>query len=116
MTQTPFKRILLAGGLLLAAGMANAQDTPQEIVLTIKNHTFTPKEVKIPAGKKVRLIVVNEDPTPAEFESNSLGREKIIPGKARAVVIVGPLKPGRYDFFEEFHQSLPSAHGVIVVE
>lgn len=104
----------LTTSLLLATSLAQAQT--DEIVLTIKNHTFSPKEVRIPAGKKVKLIVVNEDPTPAEFESKSLGREKIIPGKAKASVNVGPLKPGRYDFFEEFHENEPGAQGVIIVE
>lgn len=104
----------LIASLSLATGLAQAQT--DEIVLTIKNHTFSPREIKIPAGKKVKLIVVNEDPTPAEFESKSLGREKIIPGKAKTSVNVGPLKPGRYDFFEEFHENEPGAKGVIIVE
>ena len=104
----------LLASLALASGVAQAQT--DEIVLTIKNHTFSPKEIKIPAGKKVKIIVVNEDPTPAEFESHSLGREKIIPGKAKATIVIGPLKPGRYEFFEEFHEKEPGAHGAVVVE
>lgn len=108
------KRILFITSLFLAAGVANA--APDEFVLTIKNHTFIPKEVKIPAGKKVKLIVVNEDPTPAEFESKPLGREKIVPGKAKITLNVGPLKPGRYDFVEEYHEKEPGAQGVIIVE
>lgn len=104
----------LLASLALASGVAQAQT--DEIVLTIKNHTFIPKEIRIPAGKKVKLIVVNEDPTPAEFESHSLGREKIIPGKSKGTVVVGPLKAGRYEFFEEFHENLPGAHGVLIVE
>ena len=107
-------RTLLIASLLLAAGVAHA--APDEFVLTIKNHTFIPKEVKIPAGKKVKLIVVNEDPTPAEFESKPLGREKIIPAKAKITLNVGPLKPGRYEFVEEYHEKEPGAQGVIVVE
>lgn len=104
----------LATSLMLAAGIARAQI--DEIVLTIKNHAFSQKEIKIPAGKKVKLIVVNDDPTPAEFESRSLGREKIIPGKSKATIMIGPLKAGRYDFFEEFHEKEPGAQGVIIVE
>ena len=108
------KRILLIASLLLTAGFANA--APDEIVLTIKNHTFTPKEVKIPVGKKVKLIVVNEDATPAEFESKSLGREKIIPPKSKITVNIGPLKAGRYAFVEEFHENEAGAQGTIVAE
>lgn len=108
------KRVLLSLSILLAAGASVAQT--EEFVLTIKNHTFTPKEVKIPVGKKVKLIVVNEDPTPAEFESKSLGREKIIPPKSKITVNIGPLKAGRYGFVEEFHENEAGAQGTVVVE
>jgi plastocyanin len=114
MKRTLLTASLIASSLLIVSGMALAQT--DEFVLTIKNNTFNPKEVKIPAGKKVKLIVVNEDSTPAEFESKSLGREKVIPGKAKATVNVGPLKPGRYEFVEEFHETQAGAQGVIVVE
>ena len=114
MKRTVFAASLIASSLLLAGGLAQAQ--ADEIVLTIKNNTFSPKEIRIPAGKKVKLIVVNEDATPAEFESKSLGREKVIPGKAKATVNVGPLKPGRYEFVEEFHETQPGAQGAIIVE
>jgi plastocyanin len=108
------KRLLLISAIVLAAGVAHA--APDEIVLTIKNHAFEPKEVKVPAGKKVKLIVVNEDSTPAEFESKPLGREKIIPGKSRSTINLGPLKPGRYPFVEEYHETEAAAQGTIVVE
>lgn len=84
--------------------------------LTIKNHAFEPKEIRLPAGKKIRLLVVNQDATPAEFESKSLQREKVIPGKSTGIVNLGPLKPGRYDFVEEYHETEAPAQGTIVVE
>lgn len=46
----------------------------------IKDHRFTPAEVKAPAGQKIRLVIENQDPTPEEFESYALNREKIVPG------------------------------------
>jgi hypothetical protein len=70
--------------------------------------------VKVPANKKVKLVVHNQDTTPEEFESHSLKREKVIPGGAKATILVGPLKPGRYDFFGEFHEA--TAKGVLVAE
>lgn len=87
-----------------------------EFTLTIKNHTFEPKEIKIPAGKKVKLMVVNQDATPAEFESKPLNREKLVAGKSTITINLGPLKPGRYPFVEEFHETEPGAQGTIVVE
>lgn len=87
-----------------------------EITLTLKNHTFEPKELKVPAGKKVKILVVNQDATPAEFESKPLNREKIIPGKSTGVINVGPLKAGRYGFVEEYHETETGAQGTIVVD
>lgn len=84
--------------------------------LTLKNHTFEPKVLKVPAGKKVKIVVVNQDATPAEFESKPLNREKVIPGKSSGVINVGPLKPGRYDFVEEYHETEAGAQGTIVVD
>ena len=43
-------------------------------------------------------------------------REKVIPGKSTGTVNLGPLKPGRYPFVEEYHENVPAAQGVIIVE
>ena len=100
----------LAGFLMLGATMARADD----YVLTIKDHRFIPTEIKIPANKRVEITVVNEDPTPEEFESKEMKVEKVIPGKSKGVVRVGPLKPGRYPFFGEFHEA--TAKGTLIAE
>ena len=108
------KRFISLAFFSLAVSASMAATT--EITLTIENHAFSPKEVKIPAGKKIKLLVVNKDATPAEFESKPLGREKLIPGKSSAVILLGPLKPGRYAFVEEYHETEAAAQGTIVVE
>jgi hypothetical protein len=82
--------------------------------LTIKNHRFEPQQITVPADKKIKLMVTNQDSTPEEFESYELNREKIIPGGKKAVIYIGPLKPGKYPFFGEFHQE--TAKGVIIAE
>ncbi|AVQ00085.1 hypothetical protein C7S18_11390 [Ahniella affigens] len=87
---------------------------PPAFELRIKDHQFTPSELKIPAGVKVRLVVHNDDPTPEEFESHALNREKVIPGGSKAVIFIGPLKSGRYPFVGEIHEA--SAQGVLMVE
>jgi len=110
-------KIILSALALLAAGFAfSAQafaDTP-EYTITIKNHRFEPEELRVPAGKKIKLIVVNEDPTPEEFESYELNREKIIGGGRKAIIFIGPLKPGTYPFFGEFN--MDTAQGRIIAE
>src|SRR5262245_20393813 len=94
----------------LAPGSLRAQD----VTITIKNHRFTPSEVRVPANKRVQITVVNDDPTPEEFESHEMKVEKVIPGKSKGVVRIGPLKPGRYPFFGEFNEA--TAKGVVIAE
>ncbi|MCH8348449.1 MAG: cupredoxin domain-containing protein [Proteobacteria bacterium] len=68
----------------------------------------------VPAGVKIKLIVINQDPTPEEFESFELNREKIIGGGRTAIIYIGPLKPGEYPFFGEFN--MDTALGKIIAE
>ena len=102
-------RLLAALSLSLLASIASAAEP--ELQLIIKNHRFEPVELKVPAGQRIKLVVHNQDATPEEFESHSLNREKVIPAGAKATIFIGPLKPGRYSFFDEFHTELPA--GVI---
>lgn len=98
--------------VLLLPDSARA-DVP-EFTLVIRDHRFQPAELRVPAGKKLKLIVSNEDATPEEFESYELNREKVIPAKARGHLYIGPLNPGRYPFFGDFHKQ--TARGTIVAE
>jgi uncharacterized protein (DUF58 family) len=108
------RSILVLAGLAAALTLAPATLRAQDLTLTIKDHKFTPAEIKVPANKRVQLTVVNDDPTPEEFESHEMKVEKVIPGKTKAVVRIGPLKPGRYPFVGEFHES--TAKGVVIAE
>ena len=85
-----------------------AQDAPYTLIL--KDHKFQPTEIEIPADKKIMLIVKNQDPTPEEFESIELRREKVVPGGEQITVYVGPLKPGRYEFFGDFNPATARGH------
>ena len=84
------------------------------ITLRIKDHKFVPAELEVPANLKFELLVVNEDPTPEEFESHELNREKIVTGNGKITVAIGPLKPGRYPFFGEFH--MDTAQGALIAK
>lgn len=106
-------RVALFLLLSLLSASAFAADV-KEYTLTLRNHRFVPAQLTIPANTKVKLLVINEDPTPEEFESHELNREKIVTGKGRITVIIGPLKPGRYPFFGEFHEK--TAQGVVIVK
>jgi hypothetical protein len=94
--------------------LAPAAARADELTLTIKEHKFTPSEIKVPANKRVTVTVVNDDATPEEFESSALKVEKVIAGKSKGIVRFGPLKPGRYPFVGEYHES--TAKGVVIAE
>lgn len=99
---------------LLACAISVASAAEPEVRLTLQDHRFVPAEVVAPAGQKVRLVIENQDSTPEEFESYALNREKIVPAGGKVVVYVGPLKPGRYEFFGEFNAT--TARGWLVVQ
>ena len=103
---------LAFAALLPAAFPAAAAD--DEFRLVIEDHRFQPAELVLPAGQKVKLVIENRDPTPEEFESHALNREKVIAGKSTATLFIGPLKAGRYPFVGEYNEK--TAQGVIVVQ
>ncbi len=86
----------------------------QIFTLAIKNHHFLPEELTIPANKKIKLSIQNNDATPEEFESFDLNREKVVPGEGKITVFLGPLKSGWYSYFGDFHKK--TAKGIIVVK
>ncbi len=104
---------ILAVACILLAGAAGAR-AADEYEIKIKDHRFIPETLEIPAGEKVKLLIINEDPTPEEFESYELNREKIIRGGKTGIVFVGPLEPGTYPFFGEFN--MDTAQGQIIAK
>src|SRR5438874_11019221 len=109
-------RLARSAGLLVelvAVAVASACADEPAVTIALRDHQFVPSEVQMRANAKVELIIRDEQTTPAEFESTSLHREKVVaPGKA-ASVFVGPLNPGRYEFFDDFH---PATRGVLIVQ
>jgi plastocyanin len=112
----PTRAIVCVWALLAAAPavlvVTNAE--AQEFNLVIRGRKFEPAEIRVPAGKRVSLYVSNEDSTPEEFDSPALKVEKVIAGKSKALVRIGPLEPGRYEFMGEFHAD--TARGVVIAE
>jgi len=96
----------------LLAGPALAEDATVKVVL--KDHRFVPQESSAPAGKPVVIVVTNQDATPAEFESKTLRVEKVIPAGGTVSVRVRALEPGRYRFFDDYHED--TAEGFLNVK
>lgn len=109
-------RLALQTLVLLACsfGVASVLAGKPVVEIEIRDHLFWPSEVVVPANTKVKLMVYNRDPTSEEFESYELNREKVIMGNQKAVIFIGPLLPGAYPFFGEFHPE--TAQGKVIVE
>lgn len=106
------KRIIIIVLLGLISFVCSAQRP--EFVLTIKNHLFIPQKLTIPAHTKVKIIIINQDDKSEEFDSFDLNREKVIFPNQQATIYVGPLAPGEYHFFGEYHPN--SAIGKVIVK
>ena len=105
--------LLVLIGISVFAQLVAAADTAT-FELVIKGHRFVPDSLEVPAGGKFKLIVKNQDPTPEEFESFELNREKVVPGNTQVVIFIGPLKPGVYHFYGEFNKN--TAQGKLIAK
>jgi plastocyanin len=105
--------IVAAAALLALVAVIPAQSDIPSFAITLKNNQFIPSEVQIPAGVKVKLVVRNDNATTTEFESNQFHREMIVTPGQEITVYVGPLDPGQYEFFDDFH---PQTRGHLIVK
>jgi Cupredoxin-like domain len=80
--------------------------------ISIFDDRFEPSELHVPANQKIELHVKNERKATSEFESTELRREKIVLAGQEVTVYVGPLRPGTYEFFDDFH---PQTRGHLIV-
>jgi hypothetical protein len=112
-------RVVSVAGLGLAivmgfgASLAVADDAAR-VSVTLKDHKFSPAEPTAPAGKAIVIEVSNLDSTPSEFESKTLRVEKVVPGGGKIAVQIRPLGPGRYRFFDDYHED--TTEGFLIVK
>ena len=84
------------------------------IAVTIKDHKFTPSEIRVKANAPAVLSITNADATAEEFDSSALKIEKVIAGHGQGDVHLRPLAPGKYPFMGEYHSD--TAQGVVIAE
>ncbi len=115
----PFAR-RTAAAMLAAAQVATIAlflparaEQAASVTVSVKNDSFIPEEITAPANRPIAIRVKNLDAEEIEFESVSLRVEKVIAAKSEGVVNVRALAPGRYEFFDDFHQK---ARGTLVVK
>jgi hypothetical protein len=107
---TTLSLILINATSLMMGSVALADPVELEIAA----HRFTPAEIMVPANQKFQIKVTNHDETPAEFESHDLKVEKIVVPGGTVTVTAGPLKPGAYQFFDDYHPD--DAKGVLTAK
>jgi heme/copper-type cytochrome/quinol oxidase subunit 2 len=104
--------------LLFIASISLATDARAEDLatysVTLKNHRFTPTEIHVPSGKPFFILVTNADDTADEFEMNAPPVEKVIAPGQEGRLRIRPLAPGRFKFFDDFHQD--TAQGAFISE
>jgi plastocyanin len=106
-------RAVLAGAVALAAlGAMAAAPAANSVTLVLKNHRFTPSSFTVPAGRRVTIRLINQDPAGEEFDSSALGVEEEVTPNGSTSFEIGPLKPGRYSFMGEYHAQ--TAEGEVV--
>lgn len=87
---------------VLLSGAAQAGELPTYTVVA-KDGRLAPDTLNVPAGVRFKIVVRNEGRDPVEFESLQLRKEKVLGPGVQSFVVIAPLKPGEYDFFDEFH-------------
>jgi len=97
-----FAAILLA---TFAAAQAADAPAPSDYTITLKDHAWSPAELVVPAGQKVKVTVKNLGDKPAEFESAALNREKVVTPHGEITVFVGPLDAGHYSYVNDFDRA-----------
>jgi heme/copper-type cytochrome/quinol oxidase subunit 2 len=97
---------------MLSISPAQAQQAT-EIQVSYSNGQFQPSELRAPADKPITFRVKNLDGKAMEFESKSLRVEKVVAANSEGVINVRALKPGRYEFYDDFNEK---ARGALTVQ
>jgi len=103
--QAVLSHLMLVVALWLGLGWAtdsHAQELPTFEVIAREGKLF-PVRLEVPTGTRVKLIVKNEGKRPIEFENLAMRVEKVLAPGATSFVVLPKLKPGEYEFIDEFH-------------
>ncbi|TCV79190.1 cupredoxin domain-containing protein [Sulfurirhabdus autotrophica] len=103
---------LVAVVFLLVPAKASASDLLTYTV-TAKDGQLVPNTLNVPAGVRFKIVVRNQGRDAIEFESLQLRKEKVLAPGAESFVVIAPLKPGKYEFFDEFHPDTSRGHIIV---
>ena len=112
---TPKTRFFSCGlAVLLSAASIAPAFAGSTVRLTLSGGKFQPSEPHAPANQAFTITVKNLDSKAAEFESRTLRVEKVVAPGGEVSMQIRPLGPGRYHFFDDFHQD--TTEGDLIVE
>lgn len=107
--------IVAAGSLVLLSAAIGAKATEAKTYeITLKGQTFTPAELKVPAGEAFTIRLMNQNDAPAEFESKEMKFEKVVTGKSQIKVNVKALPGGTFEYYDEYHED--TVRGAVTAE
>jgi heme/copper-type cytochrome/quinol oxidase subunit 2 len=109
------KKLTFAAGFASAMFSISPSQAQQaaEVQVSYSNGQFQPSELRAPADKPITFRVKNLDAKAMEFESKSLRVEKVVAANSEGVINVRALKPGRYEFYDDFNEK---ARGALTVQ
>lgn len=95
----------------LSSARARRAEPLPSFTVEVTDGVFTPKALQVPAGRRVKIELVNHGPGPLEFENDEMNIEKVLGAGARSFVVLPPLAPGAHEFVDEFNP----VTGVLVI-
>ena len=101
-------RIIFCLLLLIPVALESRTRADDPVIeLRFENRRFMPQSITVPANRPFKIRITNASKEAIEFESFKLNREKVV-GPGESVLVVLPaLRPGSYDFYDDFHQDVP---------
>ena len=107
------RRLCLIALACAGLGVRTPRAQTPPIKLVMRNKQWDPTELTVPANEKFELHITNADAVAIEFESHDMRREKVIAPGETVVVFIGPLRPGTYNFLNDFNKA---ARGRIIAK
>lgn len=107
-------KLAAVSAVLVAALLVRPALADEGLMVTFQAHHMEPTRIEVPAHVRFKLTIKNADDTAEEFESSDLNREKLVTAGQTTTVSLGPLEPGEYKVFGDFHQD--TAQAVLVAK
>ncbi|CAG9000919.1 MAG: hypothetical protein CENE_02926 [Candidatus Celerinatantimonas neptuna] len=96
------KFLLLWLFVFLAVSFSSSAASRLTIELQLTPEGFNPSTIYVPSDRRIKINMINKTTRVAELESYDMKFEKIAIPSGRISVFTGPLKAGKYSFFNDY--------------